>query len=179
MTTIVRRRQCCYSCFSESSRDRVGRLGAKTCARQARLRQMRQHYAHGPRQCGGKVPGRACPGDQRERRARAGLELQGDQGRCWRWDGDLLVNGGGKCLQSSAAHHERQRRRRPRLGVQLEATNQKWRMENGAIISNASGLCLDVNRPDMNRDGGRVQLWTCVPGQPPQVWQFEEFQGAR
>jgi hypothetical protein len=101
------------------------------------------------------------------------------KGEYWRWDGDLLVNGGGKCLQAAP------RTMNDNGGVvhvwecSSEATNQKWRMENGAIISNASGLCLDVNRPDMNRDGGRVQLWTCVPGQPPQVWQFEEFQDAR
>ena len=40
-----------------------------------------------------------------------------------------------------------------------------------AEIQNGAGLCLDVHRPDIIRNGGRVQVWGCN-GQPQQQWRW-------
>ncbi len=39
-------------------------------------------------------------------------------------------------------------------------------------IVNAGGKCLDVNKPDWQKDGARVQLWECKGNEPEQHWRW-------
>lgn len=48
-------------------------------------------------------------------------------------------------------------------------------VDYGDTIVNAAGLCLDIHAPDIYRDGGRVQVYTCN-GEPQQQWHFDDQQ---
>jgi hypothetical protein len=43
----------------------------------------------------------------------------------------------------------------------------------GQQLVNGSGLCLDVHDKDIHKNGGRVQLWTCIETAINQRWRLE------
>ena len=48
---------------------------------------------------------------------------------------------------------------------------------SGQRIRTGAGLCLDVHAPDMAKNGGRVQVWSCN-GQPQQRWTYDRATSA-
>lgn len=46
-----------------------------------------------------------------------------------------------------------------------------------AMIHTGAGLCLEVNAPEIARNGGRVQAWACN-GQPQQRWTYAHIRSA-